>query len=256
MAIDYFGMFPCKVRDSLAGGELLAKIKARNQANAALDAMRNHSQARKSEPESEWTVKTIVLTPEGPKERTVRIHALLEQAAPLDALGAHCSGCSMNVRNSAFGCGGAIRYPISTQAERWLVSRLPSDLSSAAGVLLTRAIADFRYDGAVIDAGRRRKEFYEADAPVERKWGGLFRKKTRISSSQILHMAFAVGSLQPVHARLVALFVGYLDAEFAVAEVPSVFPAPEDDPCTIELKYFFRVAALAGTQNVAVFVDA
>jgi hypothetical protein len=256
MAIDYFGIFPCKVRESLPDGELLAKIKSRNQANAALDVMRNNLQVSGSGSESEWTVKTVALTSDGPKERVVRIHDLLREAAPLDALGVHCSGCAANVRNTAFGCGGAIRYPISVQAEHWLLSRLPSDLSSPQGSLLTRAIADFRYDGAVIDAGRRRKELYEADEPVERQWGGFLRKKTRINSSQILHMSFAVGNLQAVHAKLVAYFVGFLNDAFAVANTPLNFPQPDDDAATIEFKQFFRVAALAGVQNLPVFIDA
>jgi len=162
----------------------------------------------------------------------------------------------MNVRNTAFGCGGAIHYPISAQAERWLVSRLPADIESPAGALVTRAIADFGYDGSVIDAGRQRKEFYQADEAVERKWGGFLRKKTRINSSQILQMAFAVGSLQASHAKMIAYFTGFLDETFALAEIASNLPPPDDDAGTVELKLFFRVAALAGARDVPVFIDA
>jgi hypothetical protein len=256
MAIDYFSLFPCKVREALPGDELLTKIKMRNQANMVLDVMRNDPQVSGSGPESEWKVKTVTFSSDGPKERVVSISDLLREAAPLDALGVHCSGCAANVRNTTFGCGGAIHYPISAEAEHWLLSRLPSDLSSPRGSLLTRAIADFRYDGAVIDAGRRRKEIYAAGEPVERQWGGFLRKKTRINSSQMLQMSFAVGNLPAAHAKLVAYIVGFLNDAFDVANTPMNLPQPEDDAAIIEFKQFFRVAALAGAQNLSVFVDA
>ncbi|HDR9103160.1 TPA: hypothetical protein QDB15_006802 [Burkholderia vietnamiensis] len=256
MAIDYFGLFPCKVRESISNDELLAKIKAHNQANAALQVMRNNPHPDRSQSESEWTITIEMLTPEGPKQKVVRIHDLLREAEPLGALSAHCIGCPENVRDGAFGCGGAIHYPISEQAERWLMSRLPVDMQSPQGVLLTRAITDFGYDGSVIDVGRRQKQFYQADKAVERRWGGFLRKKTRVNSSQILQMVFAVGSLQASHAKMVAYFMGFLNDALELVDAESNFPQPADDAGTIELKLFFRIAASAGTQAVPVFIDA
>ncbi|WP_035051680.1 hypothetical protein [Andreprevotia chitinilytica] len=256
MAIDYYGLFPCKVRETISDADLLRMEKARNRANAVLDLMRNNPQTATDKPESEWTFKAVVLGPNGPQETEMRIADLLAEAAPLEALAGHCANCPANVRSADFGCGGGIHYPITAQAERWLLSRLPDDLNSAPGQLLIRAIADFGFDGADIDAARNRKELYEAGKPLERKWGGFFSGKTRITSSQILHMAFGVGSLQPAHAKLIAYFLGFVNDDFNIADNPANQPQRGDDDRTVEMKYFFSVAAHSGTNNVAVLVDA
>lgn len=255
MAIDYYSSFPCKVREQITDDDLLRMEKARNRANMVLDLMRNNPQVDKNKPESEWTFKVVVLGANGPQETEVRIFDLLAEAAPLEPLAQNCSTCHANIRSADFGCGGAIHYPITAQAERWLVSRLPADLNTARGDLLTSAIADFSFSGADIDAARSRKELYESNVPAVRKWGGFFSKKTQITSSQILQMSFAVGSLQPIHAKLIAYFLGYLNDDFSIANDPNNQPQPGDDDRTIEMKLFFSAAALAGANDIPVFVD-
>lgn len=256
MAIDYYGSFPCKVREAISDADLLRMEKAHHRANVVLDLMRNNPQVDKRKPESEWSFKTVVLGPNGPHETEMRISDLLAEAAPLQHLAHNCSSCPANVRSVDFGCGGAIHYPITARAERWLISRLPAELDIPRGHLLTRAIADFNFDGANIDAARSRKDLYESSVPAERTWGSFFSKKTRITSSQILHMAFGVGSLQSAHAKLIAYFLGFLNDDFSIANDPANLPQLDDDDRTIEMKYFFAVAALAGTNEIPVLVDA
>jgi hypothetical protein len=256
MSIDYYGSFPCKVRESTADADLLSMEKARNQANFVLERKRNDPQVDKNQPESEWTFISVVRSPDGPQETEIRIADLLAEAAPLKDLATNCVNCSANILSSDFGCGGVINYPITTLAEQWLVSRLPADLNTPVGQLLMHAIGDFDYDGAVVNAARARKDLYEADRPAERKWGSLFSKKTTITSSQILQMAFFVGSLEPTHAKMIAYFLGFLDSDFNVSDNPLNRPQPDDDSNITQMKLFFSVAALAGTSNVPVFVDA
>jgi len=256
MAIDYRGVFPCKVREAVSDADLLDMEKAGNRAQVVLDVMRNDPRIDKSKPESEWTFKTVIRGPDGPRQAELRIEDCLAQAAPLEPLARHCRGCPFNIRATDFGCGGAIGYPISAQAERWLMSRLPADLNTPRGRLLTRAITDFKFDGSVIDATRSRKDVYESDVPVERKWGGLLSRKTRITSSQILHMTFGVGNLQATHAKLIAYFLGFLGDDFNIANDPADAPLPQDDTVTLELKYFLAIAALAGISEKPVLVDA
>lgn len=256
MAIDYYATFPCKVRETISDADMLRMEKARDRANMVLDLMRKDPNTDLTKPESEWTFKTTVLGPDGPQESEIRIADALLEAAPLQELAVHCRDCQVNLQSADFGCGGAIRYPISEQAENWLLSRLPADLNTHAGQLLLRAIADFNYDGACIDAARGRKELYEATTAPERKWGGFFSKKTRITSSQILHMTFAVGSLQPTHAKMVAYFLGFLNDAFEVVSTPETMQQVADDDRTIELKQFFSLAALAGANGTSVLVDA
>jgi len=256
MSIDYYGLFPCKVRESISDADLLRMEKARNRADTILDLMRNDPEVDKSIPESEWTFGLRVLGPDGPQETEIRIADVLAEAAPLQELATHCVHCPKNIRSADFGCGGAVHYPITAVAEHWLVSRLPTDLSASAGRLLTQAIADFGYDGAVVDDARVRKELYEADKPQERKWGGFFSKKTRITSSQIIQMAFFVGNLQPAHAKMIAWFLGFLNDDSSISDNPLNRPQPDDDNGVIEMKLFFSVAALAGTNNIPVLIDA
>jgi len=256
MAIDYYGSFPCKVREAVSDADLLRMEKAHHRASMVLDLMRGDPQVDRSKPESEWSFNTVVLGPGGPRETEVRISDLLAEAAPLGDLAGNCANCPVNVRSAAFGCGGTISYPITAQAERWLLSRLPADLNAPVGKLLTRAIADFNFDGAPIDAARRRRDLYETDTPCERKWGGFLSKKTRITSSQILQMAFGVGSLQSAHAKLVAYFLGYVNDDFRIVNDPLNRPQPGDDNLVVQMKNFLSVAALAGANRASVFIDA
>ncbi|MEI8363257.1 MAG: hypothetical protein WCG35_08565 [Betaproteobacteria bacterium] len=256
MAIDYYASFPCKVREAFSDEDLLKMEKARNRATTVLNLMRNNPQVDPKKPESEWSFKTVVLGPDGPQEMEMRISDLLTEAAPLQELAPHCVNCPYNLRSADFGCGGAIHYPISTQAEQWILSRLPDDLSTHRGQLLTRAINDFHFDGTGIDAARNRKELYESVTPPERKWGSFFSKKTRITSSQILHMSFCVGNLQATHSKLIAYFLGFLNDDFELFDNPDNLQNSENDDSTIELKYFYSVAALAGANGMGVFVEA
>lgn len=256
MSIDYYGQFPCEVRRKVSSADLLRMEKAANRAITVRDLMRQEPAAMAGIPESEWTFKAVVMGPSGPQESTVRIADLLAEAAPLADLSSACKGCPHNVHKRNFGCGGAIRYPISANAEAWLLSRLPSDLKSPAAALLMRAIDDFGYDGADIDRARSRKELYELDRPLQRKWGGLFTRKATVTSSQILQMAFGLGSLQPAHAKMVAYFAGYVDDQFQAMTSAAELPAPEDDTIVAEMKLFLLVAARAGTSNTGVYIDA
>jgi hypothetical protein len=256
MAIDYSGVFPCKVRESLSESDLLQMKRAKNQAKYAVLQMRKDPDIDKSKPESEWTIKAITVGPEGKRSVDIRIGDLLEQSAPLEKLSVHCKNCTANVLGIEFGCGGAIGYPISRKTENWLLSRLPKKLDSKAGILLTRAIADFDYNGLAIDGNRNRKDLFESDVPLIREWGGIFSEKTKISSSQILQMIFTVGTLQPAHAKLVAYFVGFLNDNFEIVRNISNKLIPNDENGINQFKLFFSVLAMAGNNNCPVFINA
>lgn len=256
MSIDYSGVFPCKVREAVNDADLLRMKKARSQVDIVLKLMRDRSLNQGGLPEPEWTFMLRQAGAEGVKDTKVRVGDLLAESAPLARLSPNCMNCPMNVRATDFGCGGGIQYPISARAEEWLISRLPDELNSPAGVLLKRAIQDFGYDGAGIDAARSRKELYEASAPAVRKWGGWFSRRTVITSSQILHMVFGVGSLQPVHAKLVAYFTGFVDDAFKTISGDAERPSPSDDIGVAGMKSFFLTAALAGEHGVGVLIDA
>jgi hypothetical protein len=256
MAVDYYVQFPCKVRAAVSDVELLRMEKSRNRAHSVLEAMRRNPQTDRSKPESEWTVVVKTMGPQGPTDTTFKLHDLLKDSAPLDALAANCRGCKANLQTRDFGCGGAIHYPITASAERWLISRLPDDLDRPRGRLLVRAFKELDVNGGAIDESRGRKELYEAARPVERKWGGSFFSRTRVTSSQILHMLIGVGSLEAEHAKLIAYILGFMTDAFALDDAPKNQPSVSDEPRIAELKRFLTAGAFAGQHGVKLLVDA
>jgi hypothetical protein len=255
MAADYFVQYPCKVREQIGDRQLLQMVKSRDRANIVLDVMRKNPKTDRSKPESEWKVMLRVQGPNGVVDQQIKIADLLAEARPLEALSVHCSGCTANLRRTAFGCGGAIHYPIPREAEEWLVSRLPEDLGGVAGKVMLKAIVELKLDGATVDAARSRNDLYSGKNPVERKWGGFLSKKT-VNSSQLLQMLLGVGSMQPSHAKMVAFFLGFLTESFQMDERAINKAAPTDNGGVVEFKLFLAAAALAGTASVPLLIDA
>lgn len=255
MAIDYYGSFPCEVREKVSDEELLALQKAKYRAETIREMKR-------SDPEeggrnaSEWTVNLIVNGPNGSTETTLHYSDLLAESAPLEELRVHCEGCPHKLWQRDFGCGGAIHYPISLKAERWLVSRLPDNLKERRGVLLVRAIEEFGFDGKVVENERGRGDLYESRLPISRLWGNRLFGRTSITSNQILAMIFRVGSLNATHAKLIAYFLGFVGDEFEPDDLSRNRPQEDDDKTISEMKAFFTIAARAGTAGAPVFIDA
>jgi len=61
--------------------------------------------------------------------RIILVQEMLDLAAELDPLASYCIVCPANVSGEAFGCCGQISYPISSQAEAWLLDQLPALMS-------------------------------------------------------------------------------------------------------------------------------
>jgi hypothetical protein len=257
MAVDYYVLFPCEVRKQISNENLLRMEKAKARAETVLQILRNNPGEHRNKPESEWSFGMVQLGPNGQKEEVeLRVADLLAEAAPLKQLAVYCNSCSANMLRTDFGCGGAIHYPLTRQAEQWLVSRLPDDLNTPCGFLLQQAIQDFKYNGVNIDAARVRDDLYEMKSPAVRYWGRFFSRKIRITSSQILQMMFDVGSFLPAHAKMLAYFLGYIDDEFKPANRMDNSPQPNDDSKTNALKTFCSSIAFAGVNGFEVLVDA
>lgn len=255
MAVDYYVLFPCEVRKQVSDAELLNMEKAKNRAELIVQTLRDNPGEHQNKPEAEWSVTMVQVGPNGSEEVEIRVGDLLAEAAPLERLAVHCKDCPANLQKRDFGCGAAIHYPITRQAEQWMLSRLPDDLNALPGQILLRAIHDFGFDGSSIDAARSRDDLYEAKSPPVRKWGGFFSRK-RITSSQLLQMMFDVGNFQPAHAKMLAMFLGYVDETGNLSYSPVNYPQPNDDPSMAQLKTFFALTAFAGANGFEVLVDA
>lgn len=194
--------------------------------------------------------------------RTERIGDLIQEAAPLKALGQHCKACRANLFNRDFGCGGIINYPIPFEAEEWLVAQLPDDLDSAAGRMLMYAIEDFDYSGQVVDELRVAGDVLESSVPAVRKWSNPpTEEATTVTSSQVIHMMFLVGNPQQAnHAKMVAWYLGILeykgDRTWDYVIDASACTTPENNQAIAQFKDFLKAAAFAGLNDVDLFVDA
>ena len=251
--IDYFIQYPCQVRAAIPDAELLRMVKSRARVTAMRDALRRDPRTNPNTPESEWKVIVRTTGPRGPADTAMTISDLLKDSAPLDALIGYCAACPANLLHKDFGCGGAIHYPISASAEEWLVARLPSSSDDPRMQLFLRACKDFNFDGAAIDASRKRKELYEAGSPIERKWDKSFFSRVRVKSSQLLQMLIGSGTLEPAQALLGADLLGF--ANPASTQNGNAATSKQEDRIE-EFKNFLSAAAFAGKNGANLLVDA
>ena len=255
MAVDYCVLYPCEVRNQVSTEELIEMEKAASRAEAILDIMRKQPGEHHDKPESEWTFSFAKLSSNGSQqEQDMRIGDLLKQAEPLQKLQTHCVNCPMNFLKRPFGCGGAIHYPITLNAEKWLMSRLPDDINSPQGKILTSMLHDVGITGKFVDKERSRTEVYESSTALMRKWGGLFFGK-RITSSQILELLLGVGNYECKYAQIIAWFFGFLNDTFEYSKNPDNMPLPTDDPAVQEFKAFFMQVTNAAARQLEVYID-
>lgn len=74
----------------------------------------------------------------------------------------HCANCPVNIYEELLGCYGAINYPISAEAEAWLMQQFNPPEGEAGYV--AHHISETGVTGENLDAGR--------PAPGEDPWGG------------------------------------------------------------------------------------
>jgi hypothetical protein len=199
----------------------------------------------------------------------------LAEGARLEPDPVHCTPCCVAAVEGP-ACIGVVTTPIPPAAERWLMERLPGDLESIAGEVIKQAVA------AGFE-GKRAHELRGAGklagrGPLERSWGGFFRRFT-LSSDQLLEQMFCAGDLEPAHAlailvQLSALAVDGrvpkgLDEGAGLAELAqdvaarrgrtqcTVTPTPSDEAAIGELKRFLRAlhGAFCADARVLVVAD-
>lgn len=248
MSVDYIVQYPCAVRQQMQDGALLELIKTRNRVGWALNKFSRDNPGLSAEQIMErWELGVVVRRPDGQQEmKAVPMKQLAEQCRPLGALAPHCKACPASLGRGAFGCVGAVNYPIPGSAEAWLLSRLPDDAKAPGLELLLRFLADFKVDGAPVDSQRGRREVYESPQPLRRKWGGLLSSKT-VSSSQMLHLLFHMDStLEPVVTMLMA----------KVLDAAREQPAAQEEQGIAQIQAYLRALDFAGANQARLWVDA
>jgi hypothetical protein len=192
MAIEFVVDLACTPKSQLGFEEWYRLVRTARR----VDALR----AQGAPDDGEVTISRS--TDAGVHSVRLRVGDLARDAQRLAPLEPHCASCPARALPMPFGCVAAINYPFTAANEEWLFGRLPSDDETTAGGLLLSALEDYGWTGARVDALRARGMF-ERTAPLRRRVGDEV-----VTSSQLLEMCFFVGDLKPVHATLVALFLG------------------------------------------------
>ncbi len=208
MGIDFMIGKPCEPKEQLGADGIIAMLKARDRGQHVAGLMRKGGDER---PLSEISFVTAVYRSDGQMdEQQVSVQSLLDQAKPLDDHAAHCEGCSANVAGEPYGCRGYISYPIQEATERWLLDRLPDDLNTTAGFLLTEATSDLGLDGERAKGLRSDGEvFFEKQTATGVRWGDG-EEGFMFQADQMFDMFFGLGALKPSHMAMLALFMGIL----------------------------------------------
>ena len=273
MAIDYMIEFDCAPKRALSAAGILERLKERQRAQEVIEWFRAAGDDR---PPARMGFEFSQSTPDdsGDKQLIV-VQDLLDHAAELDEHAEHCRDCPANRRGRPYGCAGFIQYPITAQAETWLLERLPVPDEPLVWLLLRQGIRSLGYDGSSVKALRDGAAGHAADGPTyfelpdapQRRLGEL-----RVTSDQLLEMIFGVGErIIPNHAGILLLFVHAIERDLEAADIQDISSsaaatrerhnfemseAAESDQCVREFVAFFHALYTAWQLDAPLFVDA
>jgi len=265
MAIDHVIDLNCVPKETLSTPGLLARLKARERAAAIIKLYRDHGDQR---PPNEMGFEMVRRTHDGNEEtQIVLVQDLIADASPLDPLQKHCKGCPANRADKPFGCFDSINYPISQEAELWLLKQLPSPDEPLILLLLRNTVMEYVFNRAEVKVMRESPGvFFETGERFARRI-----EDVQITTDQVFEMLFLQEVIKPAHAALLLLFFGAIprdmDAEALMAltqmgadEQPKPVPflledALSDDESITSLKNFFHALYTAYQLNVTLSLD-
>jgi hypothetical protein len=208
MAVDYVINHDCTVKGDLGGVQGFLQILKYAGHAKFLRAMMEDS----PDITEDTAFSFMRIDNRGPhqQQEQLTVRQLEERGRAIDKYEDQCRQCPANVFGFAGGCSGAINYPISAQAEQWVLDRLPESLDgSVRGGLLKAFVKSFGRNGRLVDASRSR--CCDLQKALVRTWGrGLFGS-TKCTSSMILGNLYLVGEVQPLHGATVAYLLGAVD---------------------------------------------
>lgn len=266
MAIDYTIDFDCIPKQTIPSEGILERLKGRERAQAIIQLFRESGDPR---PPSEMGFEFTRRTPEGEEEtRIIVVQDLLDGAEALSPLAPHCAGCPANRTGEPFGCMNFVQYPISEQAENWLLDQLPVPDEPLVWLLLRQVVKEFKYDGSTVREWRDEEGIFFETANVNgRKLGEL-----SIDSNQMFEILFGRRPyIMPRQAVLLLMFLKAIDRDLEADEIRELDPVPanvddvypfilkdepDDDMSIVQLKAFLAALYTAWRLNVNLLVDA
>ncbi len=264
MAIDYSIDLNCIPKQTFGTDGILERLKSQERADAIITLFRRNGDQR---PPSEMGFELERTAADGSTETQILVvQHLIDSAEELQPLEHHCVGCPANRAGRPFGCMGQIRYPISSEAERWLLDQLPMPTEPLVWLLLRQGVRDLHYDGSTVAPLRAagRTHFAE-ELNLERKLGEL-----KLSADQVFEMTFLLGHIHPNHAGVLLLFFGAIRRDLEAHEIMHIGrlplderalfdfliePSQHDDATTAEMKQFLRALYITWRLDVPLLLD-
>lgn len=265
MSIDYVIDWECEPKAELSTPGILSRLKARDRAEAIIKLYRERGDRR---PPTEMAFELARRTPDGNEEtQVVIVQEMLDQAAPLDPLAGHCTNCPANAAGRPFGCFGAVNYPLSRDAEWWLLQRLPSADEVLPYLLLGQVLQDSPGLGERVPSSRSTPGvIFQTNEVFARRLGEF-----SVTTNQIFEFLFLVESILPTYAAMLMLFFDVIRRNMEADEIQTLTPAPadwearfpfqllpdvNDDETITALKGFFAALRLAYGLDVSLSLDA
>ncbi len=212
MAIDYGIAYDCPPKRLMGAEGILERVKSRAHAETVIALYREGGDQR---PPTEMEFEMTRTNLEGVEEsRVINVQGLLDFAAQLNPLARHCEGCPANVTGKPFGCYGAVQYPISAAAERWLLDSLPGIAEPLIWLLLRQGVQELGYDGASVAPLRADPTYFE-----EHRLPGRDLTEFIFTGNQMFEMLFLVGAIQPSHAGMLLLLLGAIRREIEADQI-------------------------------------
>jgi hypothetical protein len=265
VSIDYVIDYACEPKRQLATMGILSRLKARERAARVIQLYRDNGDMR---PPSEMGFEMARNTPAGEEEvQVVIVQNLLDEAAQLDPLAAHCVGCPANRSGAPFGCFGVVNYPISKAGELWLLRQLPVAEEPLVFLLLRNVISENR-------------ELAEQAAAIRATTGNIFETEEvfgrvvegiTATTNHLFGLLFLLTSINPTYGSMLLLFFGAIRRDLEADEIQALNPAPadyrerfpfrlapeaDDDPTIAALKAYLEALYLAYGLHVTVSLDA
>jgi hypothetical protein len=266
MGIDYVIDLACEPKRAFTLEGLVGRLKGRERAASVIQLYRAEGDER---PPSQMGFEMVRRTSDGTEEvEMIVVQDLLDAADELSAVESHCVGCRANRARQPFGCLGSINYPISLDAERWLLAQLPGNDDPLLFVLLQKALREMGYTGDTAAALRARfGVFMESVDAVDRDVGGMV-----VTADQVFELLFLAGGIRPAHGAMLLQFFGgisrNLDADIMMQlaappsddwieqHVPFLHrPDPGDDDTVQSIKAFFQALYLSFRLGFSVLLD-
>jgi hypothetical protein len=266
MGADYIVHYGCEPKQALTLEGLMGRLKGRDRAEKIIQLYRAQGDHR---PPAQMGFEMVRRLPDGGEEtEVIVVQSLLDSAAELTPWESHCIGCPANLTGMPFGCVGVINYPISVEAERWLLDQLPGDDHPLLFMLLQSAIREKGYTGqSVVPLRAQEGVFLEADDALDRSLGhGV------ITGNQVFELLLLSGPIYPAHGSLLLQFFGGISPDLEADEMMQLADSPSeqwmdehipfrhvvslaDDHSVAALKEFFRAIHLAFRLGVPVLLD-